>query len=133
MKTIEQAVRYMIELENMLTEQDHWLSMYSLYVLKRDMFRRYGVQTGDDEIQEHIDTLDQQVTLAGKMLEGVQHDIKAKTGLVVEEARRHLIQLKTFLNAYADKTGEEFAILRDFANQSTEILMTGIEEFISHE
>jgi len=133
MKTIENAVRFMVELENLLIEHDNWHAAHSLYSLKRDMLRRYGLEE-DTTLREHIDELDDNVRLAGQMWDGTQKELREKTGLAhTEESRRHLIQLKTLLNAYADKTGEEFAVHMGAAAKSTETLEDDIKGHITHD
>jgi len=129
MTIVEKAVQHMITLENMINERDQWLSLYSLYRMQRDFLRRYGLEHGEEDIQQHIDNLDKQVMFASDMLDGVEQELrKTADKNTAEEARNHLIHLKTVLNAYADKTGEQFARRMNLPEQEMESLETLLEE-----
>lgn len=129
MKTIDSAIRYMIELEALLSERDDWLSAFTTYTIKRDVIRRYGEPTED--LRQAIDELDDKVQWAMSLLEGTETEIKKKTKLsAIEEARKHLIFIKSMLNTYAEKLGVEFATQQNVKDKTSDELLLEIEEMV---
>jgi hypothetical protein len=132
MSSIRELVAFVVELEALVNERDEWANASTLYVLKRDVLRKYG--RPGEELQEAIQELDDRATQAESLLEGVTADLLNLIGAEdPEEARSLLIKVKSLLNAYAEKTGEEFVLSSDVDDMSAEEVVTFGHKLIRNE
>lgn len=131
-KQIKELVLFTATLEHLLNEHEEWVGVYLTYGIKRDTLQRHG--EAGEELRLAIEELDERTTQAETLMEGTEVDLCRFADVqTTEQARKHLINLKSVLNTYAIKTGQEFINTNELEQMSAEDVLAAGMEMIPNE